>query len=117
MTTMKERLRDPRFTGPRFWSAAALAFALATTACATGPKTVDPATSSLIKGDAAALGFDAAKLGDIRTALNADVMSGKIPGAYLLIGRKGQIAFSQGFGVQGPGQTTPARRRSIASSR
>ena len=53
MTTMKERLRDPRFTGPRFWSAAALAFALATTACATGPKTVDPATSSLIKGDAA----------------------------------------------------------------
>lgn len=110
---MKARLKDPRFTGPRFWSAAALALALATTACATGPKAVDPATSSLVKGDAAALGFDAAKLGEIRAALNADVMSGKIPGAYLLIGRKGQIAFSQGFGVQGPGQTTPASEETI----
>jgi len=113
VTTMKARLRGPKLAGPRFWTTAALALALATTACATAAKSVDPATSSLVKGDAAALGFDAAKLGEIRTALNADVMSGKIPGAYLLIGRKGQIAFSQGFGVQGPGQTTPASEETI----
>ena len=40
-------------------------------------------------------------------------MSGKIPGAYLLIARHGQVAFSQGFGVQGPGQTTPTSEETI----
>jgi CubicO group peptidase (beta-lactamase class C family) len=94
-------------------AAAALAFALSAAACATGAKVVDPAASSLVKGDAAALGFDQAKLGEIRTALNADVISGKIPGAYLMIGRKGEVAFSQGFGVQGPGQTTPMSEETI----
>jgi CubicO group peptidase (beta-lactamase class C family) len=94
-------------------AAAAIALALAATACATGPKTVDPAVCSLVKGHAAALGFDQAKLGEIRTALNADVMSGKIPGAYLMIGRKGEVAFSQGFGVQGPGQTAPMSDETI----
>lgn len=91
---------------------AALAFALAS-ACQSTPPVADPATSSLVPGDAAALGFDPAKLGEIRTALNADVMSGKIPGAYLLIARHGQVAFSQGFGVQGPGQTTPMSEETI----
>ncbi|MEZ6029589.1 MAG: serine hydrolase domain-containing protein [Hyphomonadaceae bacterium] len=91
---------------------AALAFAFAS-GCQTAPTTVDPMTSSLVPGDAAALGFDPAKLGEIRTALNEDVISGKIPGAYLLIARHGQIAFSQGFGVQGPGQTTPMSEETI----
>ena len=55
----------------------------------------------------------AVKLADNYTVMGiakagiADVASGKIPGAYLLIGRHGQVAFEQGFGVQGPGQTTP----------
>lgn len=93
--------------------AASAAFALALGACQTGPQAADPATPSLVQGDAQALGFDPAKLGEIRTALNEDVMSGKIPGAYLLIGRHGQIAFSQGFGVQGPGQTTPVTDETI----
>ena len=79
----------------------------------TTPKVADPAVSSLVKGDAAALGFDPAKLNDIRTALNADVASGKIPGAYLLIGRHGQVAFAEGFGVQGPGQTAPMTDETI----
>jgi CubicO group peptidase (beta-lactamase class C family) len=91
----------------------ALSVALAAAACATAPKTVDPTTSSIVKGDPAALGFDPVKLGEIRTALNADVMSGKIPGAFLLIGRHGQVAFEQGFGVQGPGQTTPTSDETI----
>jgi CubicO group peptidase (beta-lactamase class C family) len=91
----------------------ALMAALALAACSTTPRIADPAVSSLVRGDALALGFDPAKLGEIRTALNADVMSGKIPGAYLLIGRKGQVAFSQGFGVQGPNQTTPMSEETI----
>jgi CubicO group peptidase (beta-lactamase class C family) len=94
--------------------AAGAAMALALAACQSGPQaSVDAAKSSLVQGDAAALGFDQNKLNDIRVALNADVASGKIPGAYLLIGRKGQVAFSQGFGVQGPGQTTPASDETI----
>ncbi len=93
--------------------AASAAFLLAASACQSIPTTVDPSTSSIVPGDAAALGFDPAKLDAIRTALNADVQSGKIPGAYLLIGRKGQVAFQQGFGVQGPGQTTPMSDETI----
>src|SRR5690606_3821490 len=91
----------------------AIALALAVTACATAPRVADPAVSSLVRGDPAALGFDPAKLGDIRTALNADVASGKIPGAYLVIARNGQVAFSEGFGVQGPGQTAPMTEETI----
>jgi CubicO group peptidase (beta-lactamase class C family) len=93
--------------------AATAAFALALAGCQTAPQTVDVATSSLELGDAAALGFEPAKLTEIRTALNADVQSGKIPGAYLLIGRQGKIAFNQGFGVQGPGQITPVTDETI----
>ncbi len=92
--------------------AASAAFLLAS-ACQTGPSGPDLAAPSIVKGDAATLGFDPAKLAAISTALNADVASGKIPGAYLLVGRKGQVAFEQGFGVQGPGQTTPVSNETI----
>jgi CubicO group peptidase (beta-lactamase class C family) len=103
-----------RFLSRRGILAASAALLVATAAaCQTTPATVDASTSSLVPGDAAALGFDPAKLGDIRAALNADVASGKIPGAYLLIARHGQVAFSQGFGVQGPGQTTPTSEETI----
>ena len=94
-----------------------LALALAAAGCASGPtasgKTVDPKTSSLVMADPASLGFDPAKLADITTALNADVASGKIPGAYLLVGRHGKVGFAHGFGVQGPGQTTPMSDETI----
>jgi CubicO group peptidase (beta-lactamase class C family) len=94
-----------------------LALALAVAGCASGPtaggKTVDPKASSLVMADPASLGFDPAKLADITTGLNADVASGKIPGAYLLIGRHGKVAFAHGFGVQGPGQTTPMSDETI----
>ena len=94
--------------------AASAAFLVAlSAACQSAPAAIDPSASSIVPGDAAALGFDPAKLDAIRTALNADVQSGKIPGAYLLIGRKGQVAFQQGFGVQGPGQTTPMSDETI----
>ncbi len=91
---------------------AALAFALAS-GCQSAPTVADPYASSLVAGDATVLGFDPAKLGEIRKALNEDVISGKIPGAYLLIARHGQVAFSQGFGVQGPGQSTPMSEETI----
>ncbi len=93
-------------------ASAALAFAFAS-GCQSAPTAADPYASSLVAGDAAALGFDQAKLGEIRKALNEDVISGKIPGAYLLIARHGQVAFAQGFGVQGPGQSAPMTEETI----
>lgn len=84
--------------------AAALIAALATGAPALA-KGVDPKASSIVAADAAQLGFDPAKLDVARQALKADVASGKIAGAYLLVGRKGKVAFQEGFGLQGPGQT------------
>lgn len=91
---------------------AALVFAGAE-ASARPAKSVDPKVSSIVKGDAAALGFDPAKLDVARQGLKADVASGKIAGAYLLVGRKGKVVFEEGFGVQGPGQTAPVTNETI----
>ena len=77
------------------------------------PKGLDPSVSSITPGDPAALGFDPAKFEAPRAGLAADVASGKIAGAYLLIGRHGKVAFQQGFGVQGPGQTAPVTDKTI----
>ena len=95
---------------------AQMLLALAALALAQGPalaRTVDTKVSSIVRADAAALGFDPAKLEVARQALKADVASGKIAGAYLLVGRRGKVAFQEGFGVQGPGQTAPMTDRTI----
>jgi len=93
--------------------AVALAALMTASAAQAAPKAVDPKVSSIVKGDAAALGFDPAKLEIAKAGLQADVASGKIAGAYLLVGRHGKVAFQQGFGVQGPGQTTPVNDETI----
>ena len=93
-----------------------LFLALAALGLASAPalaKTVDAKVSSIVRADAAGLGFDPAKLDVARQSLKADVASGKIAGAYLLIGRRGKVAFQEGFGVQGPGQTTPVSDETI----
>ena len=95
---------------------ARLLLALAALGLASVPalaRTVDARVSSIVRADAAELGFDPAKLDVARQALAADVASGKIAGAYLLIGRRGKVAFQEGFGVQGPGQTTPVSDETI----
>lgn len=100
--------------------------ALAVAACASSPAgdaesgstasaapANDLSASSLEMGDPEALGFDTAKLDEIRAAYEADIESGKLPGAYLLIGRHDKVAFAEGFGVQGPDQTTPMSDETI----
>ena len=77
------------------------------------PKVVDPNISSIVRADPVSLGFDPAKLEVARAGLKADVAAGKIAGAYLLIGRHGKVAFQEGFGVQGPGQTAPMTDETI----
>lgn len=103
-----------RHTRAAFTAATLLAtLALATTPVLSQTKTADPKTSSIVKGDAATLGFDPAKLKIASDGLKADVASGKIPGAYLLVGRHGKVAFEEGFGTQGPGQTAPVSNETI----
>jgi CubicO group peptidase (beta-lactamase class C family) len=95
---------------------AQMLLALAVLGLAQGPaaaRTVDPKASSIVRADPGALGFDPARLDVASQALAADVASGKIAGAYLLVGRRGKVAFEQGFGVQGPGQTTPVSNETI----
>ncbi|TAJ69132.1 MAG: class A beta-lactamase-related serine hydrolase [Phenylobacterium sp.] len=108
--------REGRLMLNRFLSARSAAVAVAVGlafAVTAEAKTVDPKTSSIVRGDAAALGFDPAKLDVARAALKADVASGKIAGAYLLVGRHGKVAFQEGFGVQGPGQAAPVSDETI----
>ena len=95
---------------PALALAAALAFVSAEP---TAAKSANPKVSSIVRGDAAALGFDPAKLELARAGLKADVESGKIAGAYLIVGRRGKVAFQESFGVQGPGQTTAPSEETI----
>ena len=71
--------------------AAQMLLALAVLGLAQGPavaRTVDPKASSIVRADPGALGFDPARLDVARQALAADVASGKIAGAHLLVGRR-----------------------------
>ena len=104
--------RNTRLRAGALAAVAALGLALGAGPAAIA-RTVDAKTSSIVKGDAVALGFDPAKLDVARQGLKADVAAGKIPGAYLLIGRHGKVAFEEGFGVQGPGQTAPVSNETI----
>jgi CubicO group peptidase (beta-lactamase class C family) len=92
---------------------AAMMLALAGPAAGQARRAVDAKASSLVMADAASLGFDPAKLALAREGLKADVAAGKIAGAYLLVGRKGKVAFQEGFGVQGPGQTATPNAETI----
>jgi CubicO group peptidase (beta-lactamase class C family) len=98
--------------------AAVLALTAALALAATGPalgagKVVDPKVSSIVKGDAAALGFDPAKLAVAGEGLKADVAAGKIAGAYLMVGRHGKVLYQTSAGTQGPGQTAPITEETI----
>ena len=95
-----------RISGLRIATALVAVLALSASAPAfAAPKQADPKVSSIVPGDPVALGFDPAKLKVAEDGLKADVAAGKLAGAYLLIGRHGKVAFKEGFGVQGPGQT------------
>ncbi|MBI1340481.1 serine hydrolase [bacterium] len=105
----------------RILAGLALALALGLGACAAAPVTTTataaaPAAatapskwtgralgaSSIVIGDAAAAGFDPAKLDAIGSALEADVASGKIVGATLLVGRGDKVVYEKFAGQSGP---------------
>ena len=55
-------------------------------------KTVDPES----------IGLDKGKLNEITAALNKDIEDGKVPGALMLIARKGKVGYFEAFGHQTP---------------
>jgi CubicO group peptidase (beta-lactamase class C family) len=60
-----------------------------------------------------AVGFSSQRLQRVTDTFNADVASGKIPGAVVLIARRGKVAYQQAFGFQDRAADTAMRPDSI----
>jgi CubicO group peptidase (beta-lactamase class C family) len=59
------------------------------------------------------VGLSSQRLQRLTNTFNADVASGKIPGAVVLIARHGKVAYRQAFGFQDRAANTPMRQDSI----
>lgn len=78
------------------------------------PPVADPAVSSIaMTADPARLGFDAAIFEKARADLEADVKSGKIPGAVLLLAKGGEVVNVTTVGAEGPGDADPMTPETI----
>ena len=69
--------------------------------------TLRPTSSPLQRADAQSVGFDPARLGRIRAALERDVLAGMIPGAVVGIARKGRLAYLEAVGMRDVGKAQP----------
>jgi CubicO group peptidase (beta-lactamase class C family) len=63
--------------------------------------------------NSADLGLSVQRLHRISEAFNAEVGDGSIPGAVVLVARRGRIAFFEAFGLQEPEKRSPMRKDSI----
>ncbi|MDP3736578.1 MAG: serine hydrolase domain-containing protein [Hyphomonadaceae bacterium] len=78
------------------------------------PPAADPTVTSLaLAANPAALGFDKAVFDNARADLEADVKSGLIPGAVLLVAKGGQVVNVTTVGQQGPSDATPMSPETI----
>jgi CubicO group peptidase (beta-lactamase class C family) len=80
-----------------------LAIALVASAAYADIATVDPAS----------IGLNPEKLEEVRQALQKDIADGKVPGAVMLIARKGQVGFFEAAGKQGPNDEKPMTSKTI----
>jgi CubicO group peptidase (beta-lactamase class C family) len=87
-------------------AAAVLALMLAT------PAPVHRALA-LATGDAQEVGLSDVRLARIETALKKEVEQGKLPGAVVMLSRRGKVAYSGAFGFQDPLKKTPMRADTI----
>jgi CubicO group peptidase (beta-lactamase class C family) len=60
-----------------------------------------------------AVGLSSQRLQRLTDAFDADVQSGKIPGAVVVVMRQGKVAYSQSFGFQDRAASSPMRPDSI----
>ena len=80
--------------------------------------TVVPAVSarelqSLTSGTPEQVGMSAERLGRIATMLKKEINDGKLPGAVVMIARKGKIIYSDAIGFRDKGANTPMTLNSI----
>ncbi len=80
-----------------------LAIAVAAPAVYADIETVEPAS----------IGLNPEKLEEVRQALQKDVAEGKVPGAVMLIARKGKVGFYEAAGKQGPNDEKPMTSKTI----
>ena len=59
------------------------------------------------------VGMSAERLGRITTMLKKEIADGKLPGAVVMVARKGKIVYSDAIGFQDRGANTPMTRDSI----
>ncbi len=111
----------------QLWGAASAVILALAVACSPKPETAaeapatpppppvaDPAQTSLVRApDPATLGFDKAAFDKARSDLEADVKSGLIPGAVLLVAKGGQVVDLTTVGSQGPSDPTPMSAETI----
>ena len=63
--------------------------------------------------DPGSIGLDAAKLSEVRQAIAKDVADGKLPGAVMLIARRGKVGFFEAAGFQTPQKKRPMTSKTI----
>jgi len=59
------------------------------------------------------VGMSAERLGRITTMLQKEIARGKLPGAVVMVARKGKIVYSDAIGFQDKGEETPMKLDSI----
>ncbi len=68
---------------------------------------------SLARTDPEAAGLSRERLGRIGTFLNNEIANNKVPGAIMLIQRRGKLAYFETFGVRDPAPKAPMTANSI----
>lgn len=71
------------------------------------------AAQDLPKGDPEQLGFSAERLARIPQVFQREIEQGKIPGAVMIIARKGKVVFEQSVGFQNKDAGTPMKKDAI----
>src|SRR5437588_3712901 len=72
-----------------------------------------PQTPPLPEGKPQALGLSPARLQVMSDALKREIDKGTIPGATILVARRGQVGWFEALGRQSPAASTPMARNSI----
>jgi CubicO group peptidase (beta-lactamase class C family) len=63
--------------------------------------------------DPASLGFSPARLAVLTRGIEGEIKEGRVPGAVVLITRRGKVAYFEAFGLQDKASNTPMRKDSI----
>jgi CubicO group peptidase (beta-lactamase class C family) len=69
--------------------------------------------TALAVGDAEAVGLSHARLARIQTAIKKEVEQDELPGAVVMVSRRGKIVYSGAFGFQDPIKKTPMQTDTI----